>query len=179
MTDLNLNAQLGGRLKALQHYWNHDTASETLATVFDICVNRWGVTCPNLPQEALDKGLRVTLKQRHVTYFANMAQLAGCTVPDVARSMLIQWLCATEPTLLLPQTTLSPQKITPLPQQSTRTQAQLLPTRTKKAQKKAKQPLTVAEAAPIEVQPTRVEVEKPEQKPKFDAKASLLALKRG
>ncbi|MFL9458030.1 hypothetical protein AB0756_39880 [Tolypothrix campylonemoides VB511288_2] len=179
MTDLNLNAQLGARLKALQYFWNHDTATETLATVFDICVNRWGVACPNLSPFALDKGIKVTLKVRHVMHFSNMAQLAGCSIADVARSTLIQWLCAAESPLLISSSAHTTPKLTPLPPQLTQRTSQLPPTRVKKAPKKVKQSPSVIEPTPTTVVVENPGEEMPSAKSKFDAKASLLALKRG
>ncbi len=179
MSDLSLNAQLGGRLKALQNAWNHDTASETLATVFDIILNKWGVQCPSLESSPLEKGVRVSLKARHVQHFAVMASLAGCNTADIARSVLIQWLCAAETAVMSPVNAalpLYPAKATPKlppahPKKAPKAPKQAKP-KPEKAEVQPKQPLEPLQEAADQTEPV-------ETKPRFDAKSSLLGLKRG
>jgi hypothetical protein len=88
MTDLSLNPQLGARLCALQEYWGHDSPSETLALIFDACIHKWSIAPPHLPNINAAKTLRIKLKSRHLQYFSSCAELSGCTVSEVARSLL-------------------------------------------------------------------------------------------
>jgi hypothetical protein len=110
MTDINLNPQLTARLRAVQAHWGHDNISETLALILDAVTNKWDIPTPNTAHIVVDKAARVRLRARHVAYFAQMSQMSGLGTTELARSVLIQWLCLPQNTLLLPEhTQMSPQ----------------------------------------------------------------------
>jgi hypothetical protein len=118
MSDLTLNPQLGARLKGLQQFWGHDSPSETLATIFDAVIYKWSITLPQIVDISVGVVVKVRLKNRHQVYFSQMSQLIGCSVPELARSTLIQWLCFPSQAQIAPQNT------------------QMLPSKSKKTAKK-------------------------------------------
>lgn len=112
MTDLSLNVQLGARLRGIQQAWGHDSPGETLGTIYDAVINNWVVAQPQISQIQAESGYKVRLRARHVAYFHQMAQQTGCSITELARSFLIQWLCS--PELTQPRVQTLPR----LPQQS-------------------------------------------------------------
>jgi hypothetical protein len=103
MTDINLNPQLTARLRAVQTHWGHDNISETTALILDAVINKWDIPVPNSPHIVVDKPTRIRLRVRHTAYFTQMSQMSGLGVPELARSVLIQWVCLPQNTLLLPE----------------------------------------------------------------------------
>jgi hypothetical protein len=126
MTDINLNPQLTARLRAVQQHWGHDNISETLALILDAVTNKWDIPIPNTAHILVEKPARVRLKARHVAYFTQMSQMSGLNVAELARSVLIQWICLPQNTLMLPEhtqkspehTQMSPQSRNLLPDQT-------------------------------------------------------------
>lgn len=145
MSDLTLNPQLGARLKGLQQFWGHDSPSETLATIFDAVIYKWSITLPQNLDISVDVAVKVRLKNRHQVYFSQMSQLIGCSVPELARSTLIQWLCFPSQVQIEPKMT------------------RMLPSKTKKT---AKKPQSALQPAQLPQKTTQVD-EEPTREEKF------------
>lgn len=171
MSDLSLNPQLGARLKGLQMVWQHDTPGETLATIFDAIINNWTVHTPSNTDNSVAIALKVRLKARHCAYFTQMSQLTGCSVPELARSTLIQWLCFP---YKMQSSHQPPQMLLESPQVSPKKQ-QMLPSKTKKTTKKHQKVLQPAQPQ----QETTTDDEKPttkEEKPATTGRTALSGL---
>lgn len=153
MSELSLNPQLGARIKGIQQSWGFDSPAEVIATIFDSIINKWAIPHPPIA-EIVSGALRVKLRTRHVTYFTQISTMTGCSVAEVARSTLIQWLCDAN---ITPMAALPPQTATPTP-----------PKATKSPPKRPKTTPKATESTPIQVETT------PETKGKSLLKGMLI-----
>lgn len=106
MTDLSLNSQLGAKLRGIQEAWDYDSPSDALAVIFDSMIHGWSVPMPLNSTQRNTNGYRVRIKARHIVYFEERASYIGCGVPELARSVLVQWIFAAEPSHAKGQTLL-------------------------------------------------------------------------
>lgn len=99
MHELSVSPELAGYILSLKKELNHKSATETVAFLFDIRVNKLTLTLPEVTPVEKPKRSRVYMKERHFQLFQQLGTRFGLPPGQIAKLLLLQ-LFSNDPLLL-------------------------------------------------------------------------------